>query len=1017
MPSLTKAFTAIGIVLLCALQLHSQTVTILESQTSHPLQNMDARWESQCIQLGYTTQIQSYDFLNNSCLIDLTDILIVASAIIDIDAAQVENIKTFVESGGSLYLQGEYLGSFPGNQIFTEVAYHFGDSFSWGSIENENIGPLGVGNALNSNPNVVDSLDYFWYGIEGSGVGPFTTILSKPGKGYGFIYEPVGAYNGKVMCMSDQDWIRLDFAPGFFENMATALPIPAKVFPTIFINSNDQNFCVGGNANFQSAINMAPSNIPAITYQWMVNGTDLPGETASELNITTLQDGDVVECKMEMTYGCKTYNHVSNPILMSPIFPISTANIDLEIIQVSSCADVANEFEINIANPDGVQITSIEWSWNNIVLNNSMSNTLSINDLSDGDQLSIRYSIMDPCYGETWIDSDDITVNITTPLVTSINMQASVLDFCAGDPINYTITGDNWGTNPTIEWIVNGLPSSVTSTSFDASGLQAGLYTLQANVQSSETCITDALVQTTPIVLQINPLQTLQATLSTANTNYCANEMATFTIDPIFVGNNAVITWMIDGVAISHQGMVYETNTLTDGQIVSASISANDACYTADMIILDPIAVSISDIETPYIVIDADISKVCPGTDVSLSASGDFWGSTPQLNWYVNGTLQNTQGTNFNYLIDEPVTTIFAQVVSDLACVSNVNANSVPLMIETAPMEVELLEITAEHCSQRDGEIKLEVNGGFGVVDGIFNSTSEGFTANSLAAGDHMFIAEDSLGCSVEKTLTVPAEAGPAIENLYVVQPNCTDKSFGESIVQIANSDDLSIYWMDENQVEFAEGKSVNSLTPGTYTVEVLDNYGCMTEESFEIESTQPIFTIGNQEIEIDLGERTLLDPNAVSTSANLTYSWSGNGEMDCLDCETITVEPIASTRYEVTITSETGCTTTTNFLVRVRKNFEVYLPNAFSPNGDGSNDLYTIGVGNEVEAINSVSIFNRWGALVYKGEDLAKDQSEGWDGMFKGKLSESGVYIVMVEVTYIDGEKQIFNGDLVIVK
>ncbi len=219
MSLLTKAMMALGVGFLCITQVQSQTVTILESQTTHPLQDMDERWESACNELGYSSSIVSYDFLNQTCLVDYTDVLVISSAVISIDPFQISNLETFVESGGSLYIQGEFLDTFPGNRVFIEIVEHFGDNFTWGASGNEDIGPLGVGSIISNNYNMVDSLEYFWYGMDGTGVGPFTSLLSIGSNNYGYLYEPVGPYNGKVYSTTDQDWIRLDFGEKVIENM------------------------------------------------------------------------------------------------------------------------------------------------------------------------------------------------------------------------------------------------------------------------------------------------------------------------------------------------------------------------------------------------------------------------------------------------------------------------------------------------------------------------------------------------------------------------------------------------------------------------------------------------------------------------------------------------------------------------------------------------------------------------------------------------------------------------------
>jgi len=562
MSLMTKAIMALGVGLLCITQIQAQTVTILESQQTHPLQDMDDHWVVACNKVGLSTSIVTYDFLNQTCLADYTDILIISSAVVEIDPVQVENLETFVESGGSLYIQGEFLDTFPGNQVFLELVDHFGDSFTWGASGNEDIGPIGLGDIISNNFNSVDSLEYFWYGMDGTGVGPFTSLLSKGSNNYGYLYEPTGPYNGKVYTTTDQDWIRLDFGEKVIENIAATFPVDLALLPEVIVTTNDQNFCVGDFANFEANLSLTIPGAPTPAYQWTINGVPSIGATNKNFSTDILQDGDVVECQFLMTYGCKRHDATSNPILMSPVFPINTSTIQMEITQINTCAIGSNEFEVTVTNPAGISINSIEWTWNNIVLSNSTSSSLTMNDLTNGDQLSIRYSIIDPCYGLTWVESDELSVTIEQAVVPTVSLMNPTLEFCEGDGTNFSITGDHWGTNPTITWLINGLPNANTTATLNTSTLTPGVYSIQATVASSEGCVTEDEVKTLPVTIQVKELNTLAANLSADNTELCQGATGIFNIDPIFLGDNSTIQWFVDGQQVANSGLQYQSSTL-----------------------------------------------------------------------------------------------------------------------------------------------------------------------------------------------------------------------------------------------------------------------------------------------------------------------------------------------------------------------------------------------------------------------------------------------------------------------
>jgi len=117
-------------------------------------------------------------------------------------------------------------------------------------------------------------------------------------------------------------------------------------------------------------------------------------------------------------------------------------------------------------------------------------------------------------------------------------------------------------------------------------------------------------------------------------------------------------------------------------------------------------------------------------------------------------------------------------------------------------------------------------------------------------------------------------------------------------------------------------------------------------------------------------------------------------------------------------VINENGCRTSDEVHVRVIKDRDVYVPNAFSPNGDGANDYFLPYTGTEVDHINTFRIFNRWGALLFALEDFnAENEEMGWDGVFQGKSLNPGVFIYYLEVTFIDGHVEVYQGDFTLIK
>ncbi|MCS3800028.1 PKD domain-containing protein [Niastella sp. OAS944] len=132
-----------------------------------------------------------------------------------------------------------------------------------------------------------------------------------------------------------------------------------------------------------------------------------------------------------------------------------------------------------------------------------------------------------------------------------------------------------------------------------------------------------------------------------------------------------------------------------------------------------------------------------------------------------------------------------------------------------------------------------------------------------------------------------------------------------------------------------------------------------------------------------------------------ISYHWTPAKNLSCTDCPTPYANPKLTTTYNVKVADQYGCTNTANVTVTTICNgLNYFIPNTFSPNGDGVNDIFAPrGVG--LTRVNSMRIFNRWGEMVFeKMNFMANDRtpSGGWDGNYKGKPASADVYVYIVE-------------------
>jgi gliding motility-associated-like protein len=138
------------------------------------------------------------------------------------------------------------------------------------------------------------------------------------------------------------------------------------------------------------------------------------------------------------------------------------------------------------------------------------------------------------------------------------------------------------------------------------------------------------------------------------------------------------------------------------------------------------------------------------------------------------------------------------------------------------------------------------------------------------------------------------------------------------------------------------------------------------------------------------------------------TYSWSPPDGLSCTDCPGPVAAPDSTTTYQLLVISSTGCADSASVTITVTPpDCTVDLPNAFTPNGDSSNDTFSL-VGKNVELL-SVTIYSRWGQEIYAG-------SNPWDGRVKNVDAPSDVYVYSAEIS-VCGETKRQLGQVTLIR
>jgi len=143
-------------------------------------------------------------------------------------------------------------------------------------------------------------------------------------------------------------------------------------------------------------------------------------------------------------------------------------------------------------------------------------------------------------------------------------------------------------------------------------------------------------------------------------------------------------------------------------------------------------------------------------------------------------------------------------------------------------------------------------------------------------------------------------------------------------------------------------------------------------------------------------------------------WSWSPAAGLSCTQCPRPDASPRDDTRYQVQVQDANGCRNQGQVLVLVYcQESNVFFPNTFSPNGDGSNDIY-YPRGRGIDRIKSFQIVNRWGQVVFQKQNFnANDPSQVWDGRFLGQAPQAESYIYTAEVFCENGTLFSLSGNI----
>ena len=639
---------------------------------------------------------------------------------------------------------------------------------------------------------------------------------------------------------------------------------------------------------------------------------------------------------------------------------------------------------------------------------------------STSDTVSTLNNLGSGSYGVTVTDSRGCSFSSNFTLVSPDSLSVSLVNqqdvLCFGDSTGTLTTLVQGGSAPyTYQWSNGESDSTITH-------LLAGAYNLS---------VTDANGCSVQKSFTINqPSQGLQATIDSVKAETCGMQNGEISISLNGGSTPYLIQWTNNQTGSVLNGLtagVYSAN-LTDANGCTSSISVTVPGASG-------VVASLDSLSSPLCPGEGGFAKVnhtggvapytyswdgAPGSDTIMNLksgshyvivqdalgckdsiafqiaapdslvinlqkleNAECYGLSGNIQIAVTGGLapysvQWSNQASGNALYHVPAGTYTVNVTDDRGC----SATASYIIEQPDSFAVVVDSIIPPTCAgENDAEVILRAlgNGHIATIQ-----TNRGKVGNNglteLGAGKYSIYVQDTMGCGVIVDFEITDPAPLVVQDVNIVPPGCDPTDLGFIELQVVGGKaPYSYQWSDGETTLNRFG-----VSPGSYQLEVTDASGCVTYRTFEFKGSDIQLNVSVEQ----LGCVSYADGEAVVEiiGAAKPYVLKLNGE--------VTYEgklELMAGEYVLELIDAEGCAVVEEFIIEESVEPKVFFAEAFTPNGDGTNDEYRIDGSRECFSNARMEIHSRWGQKVF---ETNRPFEEYWDGKVSGNEPKSDVYI-----------------------
>jgi gliding motility-associated-like protein len=639
-----------------------------------------------------------------------------------------------------------------------------------------------------------------------------------------------------------------------------------------------------------------------------------------------------------------------------------TPTVSISASSTSVCALPSNN------SPNSITLTASgagSYTWSNItgLILTAGSNTSSIVSFTPDANMNFG--------GVTLIGSNGTCSNSATfslSIIPNPSISVTSGSVCSGN--SYTLVASNASS---YSWSPSTGLNSTTAATVIATTLTTSIYSV---VGSSAGC--NSSTQNATLAIVPNPIISISPATNTIcqgnNINLFAIGATNYTWSPSSSLNAPF------GASVNASPMT-TTNYTIIGEQATCTTSA---VYQVSVIAL------------PSIQIVASMDTICQNNSVILTANG-----ASTYSWSPSTGLNTVLG---NQVTASPtLTTIYQVAGSNGQCMAfgQITIVVVPfpnLNLSTPNYKICKTYSTSIYASGADYYTWAPLNGLY------FNQPSA-VSASPLSSTNYTVRGINKLGsktCSMAKEIlieVVPQVTANISNSLSICQ--------GQSVKLFAGGGN-TYSWSPSDGLNQSDIFNPYAMPKTTivYSVEVSNSGNCAATKTVLVRvNPNPTVTAG-EDFAANLDE-----PMYIYALSSGTVSWVAGEGIMCISCPSTQIFPKKSGCYIAEAINGFGCKSRDELCVEVTSNYNIYIPNIFTPNGDGNNDVFLVyGTG---LAKFEMTIFDRWGEKLFE----SKEQLIGWDGSFKGEICKNDAYPYLIKYQALDGKTHTRSGHVTLLK